>query len=138
MVFILLKKCTECTNNNIGPKNERQFLRSINTMKICISMCSTSDFYFIWVSLYWYTEPSRGKRTKLETIEWRPKALIPRFYLSPYFCFPDSTLFRFLTVWTSSVRGEPKIQAMTGSALIRISYNTIGSIRIPCNIFCII
>ena len=43
-------------------------------------------------------EPSRGKRTKVETLEWRLKALFPCFRLSLYFLFPDSTPFWVLTV----------------------------------------
>ena len=72
-------------------------------------------------------DPSQGESTKVETLEWRQKALLPCFYLSPYFWFPGSTLVRFLMVWSSSVRGEPKIQAIPGSALLWFSYTTSWS-----------
>ena len=48
-------------------------------------------------------EPSQGERTKVETLEWRLKALFPCFRLSPYFLFPDSTHFWVLVVWSFSV-----------------------------------
>ena len=34
--------------------NSVHFWGHMNTMKIFISMCNTSSFYLIWVSLYWY------------------------------------------------------------------------------------
>ena len=61
----------------------------------------------------------------MKTLEWRQKALLLCFYLYPYFWFPDLTLLRFLMVWPCSIRGEPKIQAILGSALLRFSYTTI-------------
>ena len=70
-------------------------------------------------------------RTKVETLKRHIKALLPCIQLSPYFWFPSSTLLRFLTVRLSSVRGEPKIQAMLGSALLRLSY--ITKFFIKCN-----
>ena len=45
-----------------------------------------------------FREPSRGKRMKVETLEWRIKALLPCFRISLYFWFPDFTLFLDLTV----------------------------------------
>ena len=72
-------------------------------------------------------EPIQGERPKVETLEWRLKAPLPCFRISPYFWFPDSILFRFLTVWPSSVIGEQKIQAIPGSALLRLSYTTSWS-----------
>ena len=41
-----------------------------------------------WVDPISRPEPIRGERTKVETLEWRKKALISCFYLSPYFWFP--------------------------------------------------
>ena len=64
-----------------------------------------------------FSELSRGERTKVETLEWCLKALLPCFRLSPYFGFPSFPLFRVSTVWPSSIRGGAKIQAMHGSAL---------------------
>ena len=85
-----------------------------------------------WVDPILRADPSRGERTKLETLEWRLKALLPCLPLSPYFLFPESThffdytisLFLVLFVWPSSIRGEPKIQAMPGLSLLRLSYTT--------------
>ena len=51
-----------------------------------------------WVDPILRAEPSRGKRTKMETLEWRLKALFPCFCLSPYFP-PDLTHFWVLTIW---------------------------------------
>ena len=59
----------------------------------------------------------------METIEWSINELLPFFRIFLYFLFPDLTLFWFLTVLPSSVQGEPKIQAMPGSALLRLSYS---------------
>ena len=47
-------------------------------------------------------EPSRDERTKVETPEWRLKALLPCFRLSPYFLFPKSTLF-YYTISPSTI-----------------------------------
>ena len=44
-----------------------------------------------WVDPFLRAEPSQGESTKLETLEWRLKALLPCFPLSRIF-FPDSTL----------------------------------------------
>ena len=63
--------------------------------------------------------PSQGERMNVRTLMWRLLALLLCFLVSPYFCFPEFPLFRVLTVWPSSVRGGPKIQAMPGSALVR-------------------
>ena len=43
-------------------------------------------------------ETSRGKRSEVETLEFRLKALFPCQRLSPHFQTPDSTPFRFLTI----------------------------------------
>ena len=75
-----------------------------------------------WVDPILRAKPVRDKMMKLETLDWRLKALLPCFRISLYFWFPESTLLRFLTVWPSSVRGERKIQAMSGSSLLRLSY----------------
>ena len=64
-----------------------------------------------------FSDPSQGERTKVETLEWRIKVLLPCFWIYPYFWFPNFPLFHVLKVWPSSVRGGPKIQAMPGSAL---------------------
>ena len=66
-------------------------------------------------------DPSRGERSKVETLEWRLKSLFRCFCLSPYFWFPNSTPFWVLVVWSSSVWRGQKIQAMPGSALLRLS-----------------
>ena len=79
-----------------------------------------------WVDPISRADPSRGKSTKVETLECRLKAPPPCFCLSPYFLFLDSTFFWFLTLQQSYIQGEPKIQAMPGSALIRLSYTTIS------------
>ena len=75
-----------------------------------------------WIPISW-DELIWGKRKKVETLKWRLKALLLCFCLFPYFWFPNSTLFRSSTVGPSSVRGEPKIQAMPGSALLQFSYS---------------
>ena len=69
-------------------------------------------------------KPSRGKRTKVETLEWHLKALLLCFQLSPYFWFPNSTLFHFLTFWPSYVRGKQKNRLCLAHPLLQRSYKT--------------
>ena len=45
-----------------------------------------------------FRDPSRGERTRVETLEWRIKALIPCFRISSCFWFPNFPLFRISTV----------------------------------------
>ena len=64
-----------------------------------------------------FCEPSRGERTKVETLKWRLKSLLPCFRISPYFLFPQLSplpVFNGLTVFRQ--RGA-KIQSMPGSTL---------------------
>ena len=51
--------------------------------------------------------------------------LLECFHFLPYFWFPDSTLFHFLTVWLYYVRGEPKIQAerVLSPAMVQLYYD---------------
>ena len=51
----------------------------------------------VWVELQ-FCDPSRGERTKVETLEWRLKTLILCFLLSLYFWAPGSPLFWDVTV----------------------------------------
>ena len=46
-----------------------------------------------WVDPISRAERSLGKMLKVETLEWRLKALLLCFCLFPYFWFPDSTPF---------------------------------------------
>ena len=62
---------------------------------------------YAWVK-HWFCELSRGERTKVETLKWRLKALLPCFRLSSSFWFTNFPLFWFLTVWPCYVRREPK------------------------------
>ena len=45
-----------------------------------------------------FCETIRGERTKVETLKWRLKAILPCLCISPYFWFPDFPLF-----WDSTV-----------------------------------
>ena len=52
-----------------------------------------------WVDAILRADPIQGERKKLETLEWRLKALLPCLPLSPYFLFPESTLFLIIPLY---------------------------------------
>ena len=55
-----------------------------------------------WVDPFSQAEPSVGKRSKVDTLEWRIGAIPVSLYF-PVFLFPDSTPFRILEFCASSV-----------------------------------
>ena len=78
--------------------------------------CLRHGFPYLGFRIYYFLKHKSGNTRVAQ------KALLPCICLSLYLWFPDLTIFHFLMVWPYSVRGEPKIQAMPGSALLRFSY----------------